>query len=310
MTQTLKIALLCVATLSACGGGGGGGSAPIELETTPILSASITSTKSGTTPLTNGNPAVTSSSSITSSNNTTTGTTSFTLDSFGNIISAEIVDAEGDVASYSSSNGYQFIGTNYNSKEVLIAYNASTEDMLVTLFGNDASIVAEYDTVNSSTVLQKLGVVAEATSVDPSSVVSSATFSGTLMGNLSVSQPLFSPDAGGNMPAEAYLTRGKVTVAADFSAKTMNMSTDIIEMSDAHGAEYGAVGMSNLKITSSLSDTDGDNVFTGSATDAEGGVGNMKILVVNDNVSSLAGFGTISNTADGYQHAYGIIADR
>ena len=284
------IALTLGALLAACGGGGGGGS---TTETAPTLTLasggekSVSSTFSGTTLQTVG--------SVTATNNATSIVGSITMDNSGNISALTIKHSNGTTETYNTSNGDKIFRYASGGETAIGAFNAAKTTAAALLVADESTIANTYKR-SGSVFTAESRFAGNKTKALASSIISSATYNGYLIGTLQTS---------GTTPR---YTTARVTMSANFTNKSIAFSTSDMALRNMQHAQI-AILSSNHELTGTLSDPDGNNEYTGTVTDASGRIGTLDVNVMGANADEVAGTGSVTDNTT-TNHTFAVWGER
>lgn len=292
MGKHITLTFVALLALMGCGGGGGGGvsgSSPVTTTKT------YNNAKSNTVDATfNSNNAVSGMSSPTVSETTIAVTTN----SSDEVIKLVLTNNSG-TTTFSTASGDTIDALTYYGSTVYHAYNASQSKQSIILADttNNVGIGHWYEKSGNTGYATAFHSGTEPTGVDPSTLVSSATYDGLLTGILS--ETGYSP----------IYTFADIVGTANFTSKRITLSssgTEGYRMSD--GADLGSYSGQDFTVT--LNDGNSDNNYEGSATDSEGKTGNVSATLYGDNAKVLAGVGTLANGNDTRTHVFAFGAER
>ena len=284
------IALTLGALLAACGGGGGGGS---TTETAPTLTLasggekSVSSTFSGTTLQTVG--------SVTATNNATSIVGSITMDNSGNISALTIKHSNGTTETYNTSNGDKIFRYASGGETAIGAFNAAKTTAAALLVADESTIANTYKR-SGSVFTAESRFAGNKTKALASSIISSATYNGYLIGTLQTS---------GTTPR---YTTARVTMSANFTNKSIAFSTSDMALRNMQQAQF-AILSSNHELTGTLSDPDGNNEYTGTVTDTAGRTGTLEVNVMGANANEVAGTGSVTDNTT-TNHTFAVWGER
>lgn len=293
------IALTLGALLAACGGGGGGGS---TTETAPTLTLasggekSVSSTFSGTTLQTVG--------SVTATNNATSIVGSITMDNSGNISALTIKHSNGTTETYNTSNGDKIFRYASGGETAIGAFNAAKTTAAALLVADESTIANTYKR-SGSVFTAESRFAGNKTKALASSIISSATYNGYLIGTLQTS---------GTTPR---YTTARVTMSANFTNKSIAFSTSDMALRNMQQAQYstpirvgGSVFVgSDYELTATLTDANGNNEYTGTVTDASGRIGTLDVNVMGANADEVAGTGSVTDNTT-TNHTFAVWGER
>lgn len=280
------IPVISLLTLSGCGGGGGGETVTTQNSAvSQNTTTNYTGVASNTTIATfNADGTVSGMAALDTSNTTS----SIVRNSSNAIIELKLTNAAG-TTTFSTSNGDTITEQVFNEGTVTTAYNASLSRQLLVVSDSNVAFGTWYEKIGNT------GYVTVAhdgtkTTVDPSTIVANATYSGLLTGMLAENG--FS----------AIYTISSVNAVANFNAKTIALTSSDTKGVKTDGTYIGNYAGQDFSVT--LSDANSDNLYTGVATDSERKAGNVEAMLYGANAERVAGIGTLSNGAGTRKHTF------
>ena len=280
-TMNFKFVTPIILIVSACGGGGGGGVS----ET--VTTATVTTNTTGAT-LSNG--AVTSMAPV----NTGSSTAKVTRNAASEITKLEFTNPLG-TTTLDTAAGDTIVEIVLNEGRLVSAYNADASKQIFYLQDSNLAVGTWYN-VQGSTGYSSVGHAGTTTSVDPATLVASATYNGILFGTLSEN---------GFSPAN---TIADLQAIANFNTKSITVTSSGTYAIDQSGNNLGAYAGQNFVAT--ISDPNGDNIYTGGVTDSEGKSGSITANLYGSSAQSLAGVGTTANVGNTRVHQFSFVGDR
>ena len=269
-----------IVLLSGCMGG--------SPSTTPSPTPSLvySSKQSNTSPYSGTN--ISSVGAADQSTSATKQITAITLNGSGDITKLTLTSSDGVPVTYEASNGDVIYKYESGGETIIAAYNSTKTSAIALLIGDESFMVNNYNT-SGGTFYNTSSYSGNASSVDPSTVISSATYTGYLMGTKLQS---------GQLPV---LTVARVSLLANFLNKSIGLST-----SEMYGV--GGAAIPSMELSGTLTDPDGNNNYTGIVSDVAGATGTSEATLMGSTVSEVAGTGSVTNGT--YTHTYSVWAER
>lgn len=280
--------------LAGCGGGGGGGATAVSNSAPVTTTNTYTTLKSNTVDVTfNASGTVTGHSSPAVSNTTAAVTTN----AANEIVKLVLTNNSGSTT-FSNANGDTIDALTYYGGTLYNAYNSSKSKQAIILADtvNGVSVGNWYEKDGNTGYVTAFHSGSNPTSVDPATLISSATYNGTLSGMLS--EVGYTP----------VYTFADIVGTANFNTKRISLSSTGTKGYSLNGGDLGAYASQDFTVT--LNDGNSDNNYEGSATDSEGKSGNVSATLYGNNAEVLAGVGTLSNGDSSRVHSFAFGSDR
>lgn len=289
MLKKIILASFVLSLLSACGGGGGGGG---ELSVSQTRYTQVpTKTVNATF---NSNGSVSGMSSVT---DRTTGQIALSYDSNSQLYEIQYDKGDSNTLNFSTNNGDTIDVLNLAEGTIITAFNSDrSKQILVFSDNNNGVAIGTAYQKTGNTGYASVGHSGDKTTIDPSTVVSSATYSGILTGMLADTG--FAP----------IYTVGSVTANANFTNKTMNVTASGVRGVTVDGTDLGTYSTQNFSTT--ITDANSDNTFEGSVTDNEGKTGTLDVALYGTSAEAIAGTGHLTNSTNTRVHMFTIGANR
>jgi len=286
------ISVISLLTLSGCGGGGGGETVTTQNSAvSQNTTTNYTGVASNTTNATfNANGSVSGMSALDTSNTTV----AVVRNSSNAIIELKLTNAAG-TTTFSTANGDTITEQAFNEGTVTSAYNASLSRQLLVVNDSYVAVGTWYEKTGNTGYVT-VAHTGTKTTVDPSTIVANANYSGLLTGMLAENN------------FTAIYTISSVNAVADFNAKTLALTSSGTKGVQTDGTYLGNYAGQDFSVT--LSDANSDNLYTGVATDSEGKTGNVEAMLYGANAERVAGIGTLSNGAGTRKHTFSYGAER
>lgn len=291
MKRLVVVITTALLPLAGCGGGGGGAvnnSAPVTTTNT------YTTLKSNTVDATfNSSGAVTGHSSVAVSNTSAAVTTNASNE----IVKLVLTNSSGSTT-FSSANGDTIEAVSYYGRTLYNAYNSSkSKQAIIYADNNNGSSAGNwYEKDGNTGYVTAFHSGSNPTSDDPATLISSATYNGTLSGMLSEV---------GYTPVYIF---ADVVGTANFNTKSISLSSTGSKGYTPDGGDLGAYATQDFTVT--LNDGNSDNNYEGSTTDSEGKSGNVSATLYGNNAEVLAGVGTLANGDDSRVHSFAFSSER
>jgi hypothetical protein len=290
--MNLKIKSLILSyffVLANCGGDGGG--EPTVTAAPTFTVTNYTQIKTNTTNATFSGSAVAGMSSV----NVGTSNASVTRDASSNIVKLEFTNSTG-TTTFSSAGGDTIQEVILSEGRIVTAYNASLSKQVIFLQDANMAIGTWYNRPDSSTGYASVAHGGTATTVDPATITSSATYNGLLAGMLAQNG------------YQAIYTVATVQATANFNSKSISLNSSGTRGVTISGTSIGAYATQDF--TATLTDANADNTYEGPITDAEGKTGNISGTLYGANAETFSGIGTAANGSGSRIHTFAFGADR
>jgi len=290
MFKKIIAASFILSALSACGGGGGGGGSQEPTVSQSRYSQIPTKTVNATF---NSNGSVSGMSSVT---DRASGQVALSYDANSQLYEIQYDKGDSNTLMFSTNSGDTINVLNLNEGTIIAAYNSDrSKQILVFTDNNNVSMGTAYEKTGN-TGYASVGHGGNETTIDPSTVVNSATYNGVLSGMLA--ETGFTP----------IYTVGSVSANANFNNRTMVVTASGVRGLTLDGTDLGAYSGQNFSTT--LTDANSDNTFEGSVTDNEGKTGTLDATLYGGSAEALAGTGHLANGTNTRVHMFTIGANR
>jgi hypothetical protein len=290
-----RLVSFAILFLTACGGGSGDNSAGAVVQSPASPTTTTYSTvKSNTVDATfNANGSVSGMSAVTVSN-----TSISVVTNSSNVVTSLTLTNNSGTTTFSTANGDTIDALTYYGLTIYNAYNASTskQSLILADTTNDFGIGTWYEKSGNTGYVTTFHAGTNPTTVDPASVVNSATYNGTSAGMLA--------ENGYN----AIYTFADIVATANFNTKSISLSASNTKGYTISGGDLGFYASQNFSTT--LSDGNSDNNYEGSTTDSEGKTGNVSATLYGSNAEAIAGVGTLANGSNSRVHTFAFGATR
>ena len=288
-----RTALFALLFLSACGGGGGDSSSAVQSPASPTTTT-YTSVKSNTVDATfNANGSVSGMSAVAVSN-----TSISVVTNSSNVVTSLTLTNNSGTTTFSTANGDTIDALTYYGGTIYNAYNASTskQSLIFADTVNNFGMGTWYEKSGNTGYVTTFHAGTTPTTVDPATVVSSATYNGISTGMLAENG------------YSAIYTFADIVATANFNTKSIALSASNTKGYTISGGDLGLYASQDFSTT--LSDGNADNNYEGSTTDSEGKTGNVSATLYGSNAEGLAGVGTLANGNNSRVHTFAFGATR
>ena len=264
----------------ACGSNNSSGNTATSLSNIPTNTTGATFA---------GNGAVTSLSPV----NSDPSSTIVTRNSASKIIKLEFTNGLG-TTTLSTAAGDTIEETVLAEGTIVLAYSADLNTQIAYVSSVDAAI-GNWFKISGSTGYASVAHTGTKTTVDPATIMATATYNGFSAGTLAENG--FSP----------INTISTVSAVANFNTKSILINSSGTRGISASGADAGSYASQDYVAT--ITDANSDNTYEGSVTDSEGKTGTISGTLYGANATTFAGLGTTANGTNTRVHHFVFAAD-
>lgn len=295
--KRLSCLLVVPFVLSACGGGG---SATPEAAPTTVASGGSTKV-SATYTGTGYSTAVQSIGAVSAGTSSTSIVGSMTVTNQGNIASLTINHSDGTTETFNVADGDEIYRYEQGGEVAIGAFNAAKTSAVALLVADNAAL-ANVSSTSGNTFTSEARYAGDKTNIDPSTVVSTATYNGYLMGTIN------------KVGTTPHYSTARVTMAADFDARTIAFSTSDIAVRNMNDVRYNGSSVGNelalnYLLSGTLSDADNDYTYSGTISDAGGRIGTLGVDIIGSDAGEVAGAGSVTDNTT-TTHVFSVWGER
>lgn len=295
--KRLSCLLVVPFVLSACGGGG---SSTPEAAPTTVASGAGTKVSATYTGTGYSNP-VQSIGAVSAETSSTSIVGSMTVTNQGNIATLTINHSDGSVETFNVADGDEIYRYEQGGEVAIGAFNAAKTSAVALLVANHSAL-ANVSSISGNVLTSEARYAGDKTNVDPSTVISSATYNGYLMGTIT------------KVGATPHYSTARVTMAADFDTRTIAFSTSDIGVRNMRhvgysGSSIGTESALDYLLSGTLTDADNDYTYTGVVSDAGGRIGTLGVDIMGSDAGEVAGAGSVTDNTT-TTHVFSVWGER